>query len=1051
MYCVFISNCELRALPRTRTILDRYAQRIGDRAWATGITSAALEEVHAALRKRGTRQTSVACYRNDSTLGLRLVWIVGNKNAYDKNGWYAVATRRKKKEFPMPFRHAALIAALSGYTHDLGKATIPFQDKLEMSTKGEIERKKDNIRHEWLSAWLLKRMLQEGAPINKDSLDKAWVYMREREGKTDYAGDRLKRPVDKLESALDSVIMAVCSHHGAMGGSLFNESSLNGTRHIPLVAEGDMRKFSVLDFLKQAPLVAPKFVAESTDALKSDAQRWSELMMRIEQCKDRLLKIERKEPYWEGVMLLARAALIFADHKVSSRTFDGDRDGIGLFANTKKNDEPLSPISSRLKKPKKLPPRYLDQPLSWHLLKVGEEAGENMRMFTGDGLPSVDPAIINHILQPTAHKNFLWQNDAVDYITNLQGGKLVFNVASTGAGKTLANLKIAFAMRPDNARLAVAFNLRSLTKQTFMAFRKHAYGAGVELFDRDFACLMGDSGSVNVDFSKEDEDDVDYVEPVDIEGAATLEIPEWLSRIAQDKKGLDGKLTRLIASPVLISTMDWIVAAGEPGRQARHAKAMIRVTTSDLILDEVDSYDVRASVAIMRVVKTAASFGRNVIVSSATLSPVLAHGIATAYSAGRAVYNAMFGEQEWHMAMVSDAFCPSGIIAPDADKIKVFYQDKMQEMCGELLKRKVTKKFKIADVGDDEASFYSTIAESAIWLHENHGATPSGLSCRLSIGLIRVANVETCMDVSEHLRKDSSFVVTAYHAKDIAERRHAKEVLLDKILSRSDDAWIEELIKAETWIKDATGDVRLIVVATPVEEVGRDHDFDWAVIEPSSMHSILQTAGRVNRHRRRGVTEVNIILLSRNAKSLKKDNDPVFVHPGLELGDSHPSHDLHTLMTAYSGSEESVTDGMLDARLIFDTLLKTKFAQFDENSILRMIEDALPIINRNEGFQMHFMMKKFAEEFPLRDNKMRYFCEVNLNTGKFNHTNNPTEPAGKIEYLHKTGKDNKIWLTADMEDLCRQQESHCVHFSSTVYNNEFPIKIVINWNGCLAL
>lgn len=40
-----------------------------------------------------------------------------------------------------------------------------------------------------------------------------------------------------------------------------------------------------------------------------------------------------------------------------------------------------------------------------------------------------------------------------------------------------------------------------------------------------------------------------------------------------------------------------------------------------------------------------------------------------------------------------------------------------------------------------------------------------------------------------------------------------------------------------------------IVVATPLEEAGRDHDFDWAVIDPSSAQSIVQTSGRVNRHR----------------------------------------------------------------------------------------------------------------------------------------------------------------------------------------------------------
>lgn len=30
---------------------------------------------------------------------------------------------------------------------------------------------------------------------------------------------------------------------------------------------------------------------------------------------------------------------------------------------------------------------------------------------------------------------------------------------------------------------------------------------------------------------------------------------------------------------------------------------------------------------------------------------------------------------------------------------------------------------------------------------------------------------------------------------------------------------------------------------------GRDHDYDWAIVEPSSMRSIIQLAGRIRRHR----------------------------------------------------------------------------------------------------------------------------------------------------------------------------------------------------------
>ena len=60
MHVVLVSNCEQAALGRTRTLLDRYGTRIGDRAWATLITEQALDELHLALRRVASRHTSVA-------------------------------------------------------------------------------------------------------------------------------------------------------------------------------------------------------------------------------------------------------------------------------------------------------------------------------------------------------------------------------------------------------------------------------------------------------------------------------------------------------------------------------------------------------------------------------------------------------------------------------------------------------------------------------------------------------------------------------------------------------------------------------------------------------------------------------------------------------------------------------------------------------------------------------------------------------------------------------------------------------------------------------
>ena len=1051
MHCVFISNCDHKALPRTRAIIDRYAQRIGERAWATRITEDALEELYTALRRKATRQTSVACYRSDATLGLRLIWVVGNQSAYDKRGWFAVATRQRKRVFPMAFRHAALIAHFAGYAHDLGKASRHFQGKLCQSStaplgKDSSMRGGDYIRHEWLSAWLLHLLDETGADFSLGSLNNAWATMQRKEGKA--GGPNLPNhlSVGTLENALSAVLFGVCTHHGAFGG---NFGALDGSAHI-----GGRRS----DPEQTPDLLA---IAERIAPFGEDGKRWQQVMQGMDQLRKRTSSIEKPRAYWEGVMLVARAALIFADHKISSQVFPGAREDGILFANTKKNtmESDTRPQKKKSARKKKDPDRYLDQPLSWHLLQVGDLAAQNVRMFTCDSMPTLSAEICEQLMHTRAapDSRFAWQDEASDAV-RVEGGKLVFNVASTGAGKTLANLKMAVAARHGrDVRVAVAFNLRSLTTQTFSAFQEHVGALDMALFQRDFACLIGDRGASKVDFSLEDEDDIDEVAPIDLIGANALEIPEWLNRIAGTGPE-DKKMVHLLASPVLVSTMDWIVASGEPGQQDRHAKAMIRVCTSDLILDEVDSYDVDAAVAVMRVVETAASFGRNVIVSSATLNPALAEGIAAAYVSGRKTYDAMFGVESWAMLVVSDLLPPQSIAAPDRENAAQFYRDTLRAMTKVMAQKPVSKRYQIAEIheeGTAEERFSNTIIQSAWSLHQQHAMHYPGLhpDCRLSIGLVRVANVKPCMDVSDVLQKDGRFVVSAYHARDVIERRAWKEAHLDRVLSRKpgDDKWLTALLDLEPWLRDAASDVCLVMVATPVEEVGRDHDFDWAIIEPSSMHSIVQTAGRVNRHRRNTLPKgkINVVILDRNLKSLQDDNKTVFHFPGLEICDAaggvstHPNHDMQNLLTAEGGNPQNV----LDAGMVFDAgSRKTLFASCDEDAVKRRIETILPTIERDTGHETDFMLKKFATAYPLRSGDQDRIISIDLPQKAFSW--DPDK--NKSGDFYAISRPERTWATIALEDL-QSLKGDPVDLRAPIKSGVSPTQVHAYWNGLVLL
>ncbi len=404
------------------------------------------------------------------------------------------------------------------------------------------------------------------------------------------------------------------------------------------------------------------------------------------------------------------------------------------------------------------------------------------------------------------------------------------------------------------------------------------------------------------------------------------------------------------------------------------------------------------------------------------------------------------------MALVSDVLPPVVAQPESADAAARLYQETTRDMAQQIAHRSVTKRYRIETVSPDDA--LDRLADAAADLHESHAEIPHGLSCRLSVGLVRIANVRTAYRVAEHLRKDGRFLVTTYHAKDVLERRAYKEAYLDRILDRkAGSPWVSALIEALPELAHRTEDSRLIVVATPVEEVGRDHDFDWAIIEPSSMQSILQTAGRVNRHRLRPIPEnqTNVVLLSRNFRDLKDPDKAAFVRPGHEKFDqsagirSHPTHDLHELMRPMGQAPES---NALDVRAIFDPDNKTLFSACDENAIAMRIEKARKVINREPGYGLHFLMKEYAEAFPLREKRRKISLLLDAKQRKAYFTGDRGEKKS-IGMSVASPTQEHVWLSPSLEDLLKKQEASDTLFHADV--DEYDLKeFRVDWKGTIS-
>jgi CRISPR-associated endonuclease/helicase Cas3 len=198
----------------------------------------------------------------------------------------------------------------------------------------------------------------------------------------------------------------------------------------------------------------------------------------------------------------------------------------------------------------------------------------------------------------------------------------------------------------------------------------------------------------------------------------------------------------------------------------------------------------------------------------------------------------------------------------------------------------------------------TTLHASLLSLHETHAIEKEAR--RLSVGLIRMANIDPLVAVAQTLiqlplTENTAIHYVVYHSRyPLAIRSHL-ESHLDTILSRKDETAIWNHPKVSEKLA-ASPDIQnhiFVVLSSPVAEVGRDHDYDWAIVEPSSLRSIIQLAGRVLRHRPwKNVERPNIFILHHNFKGLQ-GKSPCFSRPGFESSSLRvSSSDLANILPA---------------------------------------------------------------------------------------------------------------------------------------------------------
>jgi CRISPR-associated endonuclease/helicase Cas3 len=125
--------------------------------------------LHAALRKSARKNSAVACHwlRGQH---MELLWIVGDRRRFNRQGAVPIHRTQRdvaRRDDESGMRDAVLLRVLcdlAGLLHDIGKAQQSFQQRL----RGDGERERNIIRHEWVSLRLWQAFVG-------DSSDAEWL------------------------------------------------------------------------------------------------------------------------------------------------------------------------------------------------------------------------------------------------------------------------------------------------------------------------------------------------------------------------------------------------------------------------------------------------------------------------------------------------------------------------------------------------------------------------------------------------------------------------------------------------------------------------------------------------------------------------------------------------------------------------------------------------------------------------------------------------------------------------------------------------------------
>ena len=536
------------------------------------------------------------------------------------------------------------------------------------------------------------------------------------------------------------------------------------------------------------------------------------------------LNIQIDRETFTEVYLFAKTLLMFADHYASTKKLTGKITDNMVLANKQ-------------------------QRLESHLLEVLKES----RILYNEFLIKnyVKKTKIN--LSPSKIEKFLWQDKTAEFIKNNLDSKkdvmFVVNNAETGSGKTIGNVKILNAFNDKN-RFNFLFPMRNLSIQTFDVFANE-----LNIDKDDLALVIGYDESENSEQEEKTEE----------------KITEYLYTEALRKQyDRNRNYKDLFEKPVVVGTFDYLMKASE-NKKSKYLLPFIRLFTSDLIIDEIDNFNIEDLKAVTRFFYLAGTLGKNVVLSSATLTCPLINVFLTSYKKGFECFNK-------NNAKTLKILGCNNITEPcflnSDDDIKEFLNSKNRVIkeSESKVNFSVKKEFDVNDITESIYQFHKDFAQSY-------------KDKKISMGFVKFYHLSDLFKnylkflkhIEENTKKNYKILTMLFHSTDFESVKKNKEELLYSILQKKDKKYLDNFYELVKNHKEEN--IIFVLFTTPIIEVGKDFDFDFGISEYTSLTDIIQTAGRVRRHRNQRVQKNNFIIFfneKNNFKFLDSEKEEVY-------------------------------------------------------------------------------------------------------------------------------------------------------------------------------